>query len=961
MSIVDQINAVRLDPTRIQQVVLDSVQAFRDGTLQIPDPGNPFSLLLEMAASCAASLHSRDLISLRAMYPALANTQEDLYRHMSDVDFLGRFATPSELYIRLLFAKGELLELAESVPGTNIRKLILPRHTKVVLNEIEFTLSYPIEIRVMAHGGLTIVYDTDIQNDLGGLETNLIDWNEQTVQGTTFIQLVVKFQQYKLSLKRDTLNTSTGFKKSYNLIDSFYYCRVYGVSTGGVRTQMKTTHSDQTYDSRTPTAILTVADQQLSVEVPQVYFNQGQLPGGIEIEILTTKGELSMPTEDFPANAFLLTWGDSYNAVGDARYSAPLASIAQWSVWSTDTTSGGTNGLTFEQLRARTIDNANQTQLPITDAQIAARLQMRGYDILLSIDNIVRRVYLASRRIEATNSGFTTGAGSAIDTLTTSFAELVQLPTVRNNGDRITITPDALFKYVNGLPKVVTQYELDALNSQPVDRRVALINSSGFAYTPFHYVLDVTNNAFDCRPYYLDKPEIESRRFIQENDSLQLFVSTLQYRIYRDARGFVLQARTESDAGYKAVPQEDLHAQLYFRPDGESAMAYLNGALVGALDGEYVWEFVLETNLDITRADQLILNNFTMYTTDPKAFVANLGQSIGIIYSVSNYAVGGEVGSEIDALLGKHLLPNNTKGLTHELFTLRFGYALKELWSNGRTVAGSLRYAEHLEDVPLTWPSTVFVMEDGQPVLTLDGDGNPQYQVVHRKGDPVLVDGEIQYLYRRGDAIVDDETGEPIPIQSRETLRQIDLLFVDGVYYFGTQAKDITYREQIPQLIVGYLRKDIRALWPVLLERTELYFQPKRTLGPAQIIVEDGRQTTIASGLSFKVIYYLSAENYINDELRTALTSTTKRIINETLLQSQVGTDDIIVAIKNAVDRDIVAVALEPFGPDRNINAYTTVDEGTRCTVKRKLRLKADGAFAVEEDIDIDFVRHITK
>ena len=726
MSIVNAIDAVRNDPRRIQEVVLNSVDAFRTNELQVPDASNPFALLLEMAASCAASLHTRDEISLRAMYPALANTQEDLYRHMSDVDFLGRFATPSELYVRLLFAKGELLELAETVPGTNIRKLIIPRHTKVLLNDVEFTLSYPIEIRVMAHGGLTIVYDTDVQNDLGGLETNLIDWNEQSSGGTVFVQLVVKFQQYKLSLKRDTLNASTGFKKNYNLLDQFYYCRVYGVGSGGVRQQMKTTHSDQTYDSRTPTAILTVVDQQLTVEIPQVYFNQGQLPGGIEIEILTTKGELVMPTVDFPANAFLLTWGDSYNTPGDTRYSAPLSSIAQWTVWSTDITTGGTNGLTFEQLRARTIANANQTNQPITDAQIAARLQMLGYSILLSIDNIVSRVYLSSKRIDAGSSGFTTGIGSAIDTLTTSFAELTQLPTVRNNGDRLTITPDTLFKYSSGLPKIVTPYELDMLNQQPVDRKIASINSGGYAYSPFHYVLDVTNNAFDCRPYYLDAPQIEGRRFIQENDSLQLFVSTLQYRIYRDARGFVLQAKTESDAGYKAVPTEDLHAQLYFQPAGEGALAYLNGELVGLIDGEYVWEFVLETNLDINRADQIAVSNFTMYTTDPKTFLAQLGQRFGIVYGVSNYAIGGEVSSEIDSLLGKHLVPVGTKGLTHEMFTLQFGYSLQELWSNGRTVAGSLKYAEHLEDVPLTWPSTVFVMEDGQPVLTIDAEGKPQ-------------------------------------------------------------------------------------------------------------------------------------------------------------------------------------------------------------------------------------------
>lgn len=956
--ILDEIDAVRYDPTRIQQVVLNSVDAFRDGSLEIPDASNPFALLLEMAASCAASLHTRDAISLRAIYPVLANTQEDLYRHMSDTDYLGRFDTPSELIFRLMFSKGELINLAVPVPGTNIRKLVIPRHTKVVLNEVTFTLSYPIEIRIMAHGGMTIVHDTSVHSDLGPLETNIVDWNEAIAGGINFVQLAVKFQQYKLSTKRDTLNPSTGFKKDYALVDKFYHCRVYGVNAANQKIRLKTTHSDQVYDARVPTALLTVKDQNLSVEIPQVYFNQGQLPGGLLIEILTTKGELSMPTQDFPANAFLLTWGDSYNEATDVQYSAPLSSIAQWTVWSTDTTSGGTNGLSFEQLRQRTIANANQTNLPITTAQLQSRLEMRGYDIILSLDNVLRRVYLATRRLDSANSGFTTGAGCAIDTLTTSFEELVQLSTVRNNGDRITITPDTLFKYNNGLPSIVTQYELDALNAQPIDRKVATINSSGFTYTPFHYVLDVTNNAFDARPYYLDKPEVEARRFVQENDTLQAFVSTLQYRVIRDSRGFVMQVKTESDAGYKAIPTDNLHAQLYFTPKGEFDRAYLNGELLGLIDGEYVWEFVLQTDLDITSDDQLLLKNFTMYTVDPKVFRADLAQSFGVLYAVSDYVVPGMTASEIDNVLGKHLLPLSARGLTHEAFTLKFGVALKQLWSNARTVAGSLKYAEHLEDVPLTWPSTVFVTENGQPVLTIDGDGKPQYQVIHRKGDPVIVDGEVQYLFRRGDVIVDDETGEPIAVQSRTTLRQIDLLFVDGVYYFSTLEKDLAYRKLIPELIVGYIKKDLEALKPILLERTEIFLYPKRTLGPAKIIIKDGQQTSITSGLSFKVTFFLTPENYINDELRAALTSTTKKIINDILQQSQVGIDDLIVAIKAAVDKDVVAVSVDNFGPNKDIAAYTTIDEATRCTVKRKIRLRADGTFGVEEDIDIDFIRH---
>lgn len=950
-----------LDPVRVHKAQLKLIEQAYNNELDLVDPTNPFVKLLELNAVSTAGWFRRDEQVLRKIYPNMAQTYSDLYRHMSNEDYLGRFSSPAaDGVFKLHFHESELIAKAVAVGDTGTRKLIIPRYTTIQVADTVFTLQYPIEIRIMAHGGLRVVYDTEVVSPLQTLETNGLTWMVSLIDNLRMLIIDVPLWQFSRTLYSDTINPSTPFKKTYSLTDQFYHCRVYGVTSTGAKREYQTTHSEEVYDPRNVTALLQVTETELSVEIPAIYYTNNLVNTRIQIEVYTTKGQLRLDLGSYNTSAYVITWGDDYNAISDSVYSAPLNTLEIVGVYSETLIDSGVNGLDFLTLQQRVIDNATKISLPITDAQLRAKLSLRGYDLLLSVDDLTQRTYFATRSLPSNAiDAFTVGASCSIDTVQTNVNFLAGLPTVKDNGTRLTIMPNTLYRYEAGVPKLVGLGQRPDQIATSTDHLLALVNENQYAYSPFHYVLDTNFNSFDVRAYYLDSPEITGRVFIEENDTAQLSVSTRQYLIERDDAGYRLTISSKVGANYKAQSLDDLYVQLRFRPNAERDYAYVNGTFIGEIDDDYYWEFRLDSTFDLDENDRIVLNNFAMYIEEPRDFSTDLSSVFEIIYIVANYNVVGLQRSDIDNVLGRHLLPADVIGITYESAVVSLGYAMKSLWTLGRSIAGDLEYQRYAEDVPWLWESTVLKRNpDGGIALELV-DGQIQHTVLHREGDPVLDDGgQPTYRHRKGE-VVRDASGNPIEITTRQTQRQYDVFLVDGAYYYVNNDIDSTYRNSIGPSVVGFLKNDLDAMQSTLLENTRLYYQPKKTLGNVSVITEAGIATNIASILSFEVRYFLTTANYTNFELRKSIEETTSRIINDVLRKATVSVSELVERLHDELGTDVVAIDFSKFGPNKDITAYTATDDGNRCSVKRKLTQLPNGTLAVVEDIQVSFVRHL--
>ena len=960
-TLLNRVVDYQYNPVAIQKTVIDMLEEITNGTITVVDPTNPFVFCLESAAVMTAAFMAKNEANTRRQYPMAAQTAEDLYLHMSDKDYADRFATPASAKVSFLFSKTEAINKMVEDPVTGIRKLVLPRNTYVTVADTVFSLHYPIEICQLQHGGLQVVYDADKTTPLHTLSTNAIDWEIRTGPDGEYIFFEVEMYQFGIISQTAAVSLATDFKLDILFDNQFYYARVFIESSLGEWIEVKTTHSEQVYDPNVVTATLKVVDNRLTVRIPQIYVNAGAVKSNVRVDLYHTKGKLDMMLQNYPVAAYQASW-KAYDKADETVYSAPLKTFRQLLVYSDKVVTGGSNVLGFAQLRERVINNAvGEQQLPITNVQLSAALANEGYEVVKNIDVVTNRVFLATRSMpEPIDPKLITAAASSIETVMLSIDTATNVNGVVDNGETVTLTPSVLYKLRNGKAQLVQTDEVERLLSMPPDQRALAVTSGNYLYTPFHYVLDLAGDEFAVRPYYLDNPEMITKLFVSQNDTTLMQATTQSYDVVRTATGYAVRIITASSDNFRQLADDEVFVQMAYTPKGERDRAYLMGVLVDKTEeGERIYEFDLSTNFSLDADDALELSEFFLYTQEPRYTKTPLIGMFDILYATASINSDVWVPDRVDGVLGRFLLPSQVYGISHEQLRIKFGDALKTLWARSRSVVSSAEYQKWEVDVPRRYEADIYQTDpDTGAAFTIDEQGQLQYTVLHRKGDPVLDgDGQVSYQYRVGDVIL-AEDGLPIVTNPRGMLRQVDIMMIEGAYWFATDIAAINYRLELTRSIVGWLAADLVTINDQLLEQTRLYFYPKTKLGNLSVMIRDGQTTTIDASQSLKVVLYVGSSVFGNDDLRTQLSLTTIRTISEMLKSATVSVSAIVSELRASYGSDVIDVQFSGLGGYLNLPALTVLDDSKRCSIRKRLVSQADETLMVQEDVLIDFVRH---
>lgn len=967
---------LRANPGAIQRLILGVVEDSTNGEVRFVDPSNPVALVLETAASMGSAAMLQAEALTRKQYPSLAQTQDEIYLHMSDADYADRFALPSRTEIKIYIGKEEFQQKAVQVPGENIRKLVIPRNTSTTISDVTFSMQYPIEMRIMSHGGFQIVYDATKLSPLLTLESNIVDWRIVRLLDVDFIELTVPVQQFQIKTAYEKLSTTSGFTQTVSFENLFYYCRVYRSLPNGDWSEIKTTHTDQVYDPFVPTAVLTVYDEAVRVHIPSIYFTTNLINSELRIDVYTTKGPVIMALQDYDPREFLTRWID-LEGDDDGVYTSPFQTFANITVLATSTVNGGRLGISVEEMRERvTSYTAGHSSKPITPGQLETTLNDLGYNVVKNIDNITNRMFTASRELPTAKDALglslsstdtiltVSGAGAAIISMQEKIETLSGLSTVWENGERITIAPETLYRKDNGIVKIMPQAEVESLMALSTEAKLEIINNANFLYTPFHYVLDIANNRFDCRAYYLDAPAIETKEFIAENNSAAMEVATKNYTVERIENGYRVTITTRSGDSFKALSDDQVFVQLSYTAKRESSRAYTNGTLLGTDEetGERIYQFDIITNFDINGNDEIITDSFKMFDViTVRNLPTDLFTAFDIVYIVTDYSVPGLNTSSIDGAIGRFLLPNeleNIVGVMRERLWLRFGHSMKYLWNKARTVVSTAVYQKHLVDVPLLYEKDVYEKDGyGNIILSLDIDGITVItNKLHSAGDPVLdINGDPMFKHRIGDTVFDVD-GNPVLMHPRVLLREFDLFFVDGNYYFVTADNDVAYRAKIPTTVVNWLNTDIKPIVSRLLENTELLFQPQATIGNIVVYGNNGDEVLISSEQSLTVTLYTTAQTYNNPELRRPITNSVTQTIANELKRSTISLTDVIKTLSVVLGDGIKGIKIEGLGGESDIEVLTLKDVSQQLVIGKRLVEGAAGEIMVEDDINVIFV-----
>ena len=959
--LIDDINTYLSHPAALQQAVLDFTRSATNGQYDYVDPTNPVVNAIESAVlTSAATINSYKSI-LRQQYAILAQDWNDLFKHMSDKDYLDRFSVPSKTTFELMFRKSEIINKMVFDPASGYSKITIPRNTFFKIADTVFSIQYPIEIRQLSHGGLQIVYDTEITSPVQELSTNSIVWDErQDNQGNRFIHFSIEVIQLEITTSTYDLNSATRFSTNIELENDFYFARIYLRNDNGKWDEVKTTHSDVVYDPNLFTATLAVTDEYVTVSVPEIYTANATNNRKMRIDIYQTKGPITMMLGNYPNSSFDVTWkAIDENEMNE--FVAPLQTLETKIVYSTHTVSGGKKGLTFEELRDRLISNAiGNPYVPISNVQIKTSLEDQNYEVVKNIDNITNRAFLASRDLpDPSSDKLITAASASIQTALFTMEEAVLVDTVIDNGDSITITPNTIFQNNHGKVTLLPSNELTNLLQLPPDQRAITVNNSNYFYTPFHYVLDASGTEFDLRPYYLDNPFIDSKVFIAENDTTKLQVTINSYRILKNDNGFKIQLELRSSEEFKALPDSEVFVQARYKPTEETDYAYLNATLIGnTTNGDRIYEFDVLTNFNVDKTQSLRVLNFLMYTADPKNLGCQLFDEFEILFATTYPMDITYKRNSVDDALGMFILPLDAVGISQEKLRIRFGYYLDKLWARSRTVVTPAAYAKYTTDEIKVYSEDVFEIDPNTGSTIFIEDGQVVRHKLHSAGDPILDNnGDPEYAHRKGDTIYDSD-GQPVIASPRKLYRENDYMLIEGSYWFANDSVAVEYRSEMTSIFVDWITNSLEDISKRLIEQTKIYFYPKTTTGDIDVMVKDGVTTTIEAGQKFVLTLHVSGVVFKNLDLRNQLRIKAIEVINSQLKKTVISLSQMSKALTEAFGSDVIDVEIEGLGGSEEYATVTVMNETDRPSIKKILKTQSDNSLIVEEAVELVFIRH---
>ena len=972
----DQLQSLKDDPAQMVRLVVQTVKDAEG--YDIPSTSNPVVLLLESGACMVAAAMQESAIQTRKQYPLLAQTQEDLYPHMSDKDFLNRFSLPASTTFTLMLNYQEVLNRLVLDVASGVKKIVIPRNTIFYAGDYKFSIQYPIEIKQMRSGALRVTWDTSVVSPLKSLSSNLLEYevvtpiNTTVTTANTYLSISIPTDQFEISTSYLNIDY-TGCKIDIPFTNQFYCARAYTQNDDGTYTEIRVTHSDLNYDASVPTLAVRVVGQVLQCNLPTIYVDNGSVPKSkIRIDLYQTLGNINLDLSTYDASVFKAQW----YAIDPAErtiFTAPLdtfGSLQEYIVSASGLVSGGRDALSFSDLRQRVMTNSFSSPfIPITPTQISTALQDLGYTVVLRTDNILGRTYLATRSmIDPVDTSLITAASAGCLTLSTTLSDAVTYPGVVGNLNSVTLTPKVLYKASGEQVSLVSKAEIDDINAMPIENRMLVLTNGNYQKSPFYYVLDAANNVFETRAYSLDTPVFMNRTAITENDTTQMQVSVSGVSVSRTDTGYDIVVNTSGDDTYNGIIDSRVFAQLAWKSPGENDYSYILGEITAkTTNNDRQFTFHLKTSLALDSNDYLPIQS-QIYTADDRWMPALLEQEFQILFSTIEPAPTTWSTCSIDSILGIFQLPQGAYAIDQESVSIHFGDRLKHLWTRTRSDPKSYVFQTYQEDIPLTYQNDILAggLDSG---LTFDANGNPQFTYLHRKGDPVLdANGNPVYAHKKGDIINGTGVGDVVvqtadgPVPGRSILRRVDITVIDALYWFATDSAATNYRAEMVAAMVDWLTNDFDNVANELLEETVLYFHPSSSLGTIKCLVDDGTTTTLNSEQSWYVKLFVPDATMKNETLKAKIRANTTTIIASEIAKTQYTTSNLIDALKTSYGEDVTNVLVSCTSDMANYSTVTILDDFKHFTIKKKLTNVTTDVIVVEENVVFDFVKHaVTK
>lgn len=937
------------DPNMIQRYILKNLDS-NNKDIELVDPSNPFTLLLESLSVTASNAITECKSIVRKKYPVLATSEDDLYHHLSDKELLTVQSTPSEVdfyfYINVLDLKlkGYRPHNAQWVETT------IPAKSSIEVLGVTLTLLNDIIVKVYDNGNIFAeqqISDIEIAyKNIGVLNSGLI----HDANGVPYIVLSTRVKQVSLTSVNLPITPSTGFIKVIPLTSKYYWSEIKYKNnrTNNEYAKLPKVYTDEYIDPLNPSCYVSIYSTDVQFKIPDTYILENRISGTITIDLYETNGKMYLPLSTYNNNDFVLTLKD-INKNESAATSPNILIYGKAS----GILEGGSNGATLEELRNDIINHSTgQIELPITNKQLTKFSKEYGYDIIKVEDVITNRMFIANKPLPIIDSDLIYANQDVyFNKVSLLLSDIVNNKQVTNLTDAFILKSNSVYKISNGICVLLENDELQALqelNGLPLADRC---KEKDYFYSPFYYRIKKDYTVTRVNVYDMDNPSVDINRILDKNNNLPFRVNINQIGIIKIENGYRFLFNTVANTEYNNLPLREKGFQVLLRLNNDITDVYFD-AEYNDNNGQGYWYVDILTDLNISDHDDFDIKN-------GNSNIARKRCKFNSKFTILSYIRSNDVVDNTNFLkneLWQDSDNSNISILTKEECTVHYGKELKHLWNNIYSAYTEKKYAKYTENVYKTYKEDVYETDALTGHKFFLRDGELVSNILHRKGEYILDENNLKIIeHHKGDIIL-DEHGNPVVDLDSGVIRYLDIMLLNYEFYRATSLPYKNYNKVVNDLILKYLTSDLKTMNNNVLEQTNIYYKTNKSL--TDVIINVNKML-----YNKKAIVSPNVKLYVNDINRSIVNNnyiktikpTIGYIISKHLNNKVVNINNIREEILSSLGSDIAAVKLYNIEDSDQLVIYIEDDKNT-FTLKKILNLDVNGDLIVEYDINIEVV-----
>lgn len=245
------------------------------------------------------------------------------------------------------------------------------------------------------------------------------------------------------------------------------------------------------------------------------------------------------------------------------------------------------------------------------------------------------------------------------------------------------------------------------------------------------------------------------------------------------------------------------------------------------------------------------------------------------------------------------------------------------------------------------------ITENNEPVYVLELNNN----ITVSTGTVITIywAGAIPtYQYKIGDTKL-NENGQPIVSTNRNNVYLTTITQFDYKLYASEASIDKQFVRNLPVVFSGKMHSldDIR---DQLLERTELYYRPSRTIGSARFMTGNSKSINMSLDISINILIYVPLTVYNKTTLREIMETKTLSILSNYLQTSNViSTIEIANILSDEFKDNAISINISGLNSECQNQTVKVVTEDVLPSLSYKLKLKEDNTMALVPNVKIDF------